>query len=223
MKKGAIILCGGKSSRMGRDKATLPFGPELMLQRVVRLVSEVVDPASIVVVAAPGQILPDLPENVVVTRDEQPERGPLEGLAAGLRAIPESTDAVYATSCDVPLLVPGFVLRMFQLLGDFDIAVPRDGQFHHPLGAVYRPGVLASVQRLLDVDRLRPRFLFDEVRTIEVPVEDLRTVDPMLSTLMNLNHPDDYQAALKTAGFAKQHDPGQRTQAPDGESPGDRI
>ena len=44
MRRGAIILCGGKSSRMGRDKATLPFGPELMLQRVVRLIGEVVEP-----------------------------------------------------------------------------------------------------------------------------------------------------------------------------------
>ena len=43
MNKGAIVLCGGKSSRMGRDKATLPFGPELMLQRVVRLISQVVE------------------------------------------------------------------------------------------------------------------------------------------------------------------------------------
>ena len=202
MKKGAVILCGGKSSRMGREKATLPFGPELMLQRVVRLVSEVVDSAAIVVVAAPGQILPDLPSRVIITRDEQPDRGPLEGLAAGLRAIPESIDAVYVTSCDVPLLVPGFLARMFELLGDFDVAVPRDGQFHHPLAAVYRPRVLATVQRLLDHDQLRPRFLFDEVRTAEIPVQDLQIVDPTLSTLINLNHPGDYLAALVVAGFA---------------------
>jgi molybdenum cofactor guanylyltransferase len=69
MIKGAIILCGGKSSRMGRDKATLPFGPEQMLARVVRLVSEVVEPAKIVVVAAPEQELPVLPAAVAVARD----------------------------------------------------------------------------------------------------------------------------------------------------------
>ena len=59
MEKGAIILCGGKSSRMGRDKATLPFGSEVMLQRVIRLVSQVVNVHRIVVVAAPGQALPE--------------------------------------------------------------------------------------------------------------------------------------------------------------------
>ena len=65
MRKGAIILCGGKSSRMGRDKATLPFGPELMLQRVVRLIGEVVSLENVVVVAAPNQLLPELPAQCV--------------------------------------------------------------------------------------------------------------------------------------------------------------
>lgn len=201
MNKGAIVLCGGKSSRMGRDKATLPFGPELMLQRVVRLISQVVDPMSIVVVAAIDQQLPELPKGVIVTRDERPGRGPLEGIAAGLRATPGSVDAVYATSCDVPLLVPAFVSQMFDRLDENEIAVPFDGQYHHPLASVYRPRILSVIEALLESDRLRPRFLFDQVPTAEVSVEDLRTVDSTLSTLMNLNHPEDYQSALRLAGY----------------------
>src|ERR1051325_4647216 len=120
---------------MGLDKATLPFGPELMLQRVVRLVGEVVD--SIVVVAAPAQQLPALPQGVQVVRDRREARGPLEGLFAGLSGLPPGIDAAYATSCDVPLLAPAFVRRMFQLLGDNAVAVPVSGGFHHPLAAVY--------------------------------------------------------------------------------------
>jgi molybdopterin-guanine dinucleotide biosynthesis protein A len=201
MHKGAIVLCGGKSSRMGRDKATLPFGPELMLQRVVRLISQVVDPMAVVVVAAIEQQLPHLPANVIITRDELPGRGPLEGIAAGLRAMPGYVEAVYATSCDVPLLVPEFVLQMFERLDQNEIAVPFDGQYHHPLAAVYRPRVLSLIHSLLEADRLRPRFLFDQVATAEIPVETLRAVDPKLSTLMNLNHPEDYHDALKMAGL----------------------
>ena len=188
---------------MGRDKATLPFGPELMLQRVVRLLGEVVDLQKIVVVAAPGQALPDLPAGVTVAHDSRQERGPLEGLAAGFRSLSGQADCAYATSCDVPLLVPRFVEQMFELLGDHDIAVPRDGQHHHPLAAVYRLTILAHVQKLLDADRLRPRFLFDELNTREVPVDELRPVDPQLSTLENLNYPQDYLTALATAGFAE--------------------
>ena len=201
MERGAIILCGGKSTRMGRDKATLPFGPECMLQRVVRLLAEVVPASNMVIVAALQQELPELPAAIAVVRDARPERGPLEGLAAGLRGLTERIDAAYATSCDVPLLKTDFVRRMFESLGDFRIAVPRDGEHHHPLSAVYRRSVLPAVEQLLDADRLRPRFLFDAVPTREVDVEELRAVDPALETLMNLNTPEDYQAALVSAGI----------------------
>lgn len=201
MRHGAIVLCGGKSSRMGRDKASLPFGPEMMLQRVVRLLGEAVDVSRMVVVSAEGQTLPSLPVGILFAQDARPERGPLEGLAAGLNAVRDRADAVYVTSCDVPLLVPDFVSRMFDLLEGNDIVVPRDGEHHHPLSAVYRTGVLPLVQRLLSQDRLRPRFLFDEAITREVAVDELRDVDPELRTLMNLNRPEDYQQALVRAGF----------------------
>jgi molybdopterin-guanine dinucleotide biosynthesis protein A len=201
MQNGAIILCGGKSSRMGRDKATLPFGPELMLQRVVRLVGEIVDHDRIVVVAAATQQLPELPSGVHVVRDEREYRGPLEGLAMGLRTLGDQVDAAYAAACDVPLLVPAFMTQMFKLLGEHDIAVPFDGEYHHPLATVYRPRLVPQIETLLAADRLRPKFLIDEVDTREIPVNDLRDVDPQLATLQNLNHPDDYHAALRAAGF----------------------
>ena len=97
MARGGIVLCGGRSTRMGLDKATLPFGPERMLQRVVRLLGEAVD--VIVVVAAPGQELPPLPGSVRLARDQRESRGPLEGLFAGLGALPPGIEAAYATSC----------------------------------------------------------------------------------------------------------------------------
>lgn len=228
MRTGAIILCGGRSTRMGRDKASLPFGPESMLARIVRLLSEVVERRRIVLVAAAHQILPDIPSDVVVARDARPERGPLEGLAAGLACVSADIDAVYVTSCDVPLLAPPFVRRMFSLLetpqksdatvddrfvgsaqspvvpttaAEYDIVVPREGDRRHPLAAVYRPAVLTQVRQLLAADQLRPRSLFDLVRTREVPVEELRSVDPRLDTLKNLNTPEDYRAALMAAGL----------------------
>jgi len=198
---GAIILCGGRSTRMGKDKATLPFGPEFMLERVVRLVSSVVNPSSVVVVAAEDQPLPELPESVIVARDEQPDRGPLEGLAAGLRALPPEAGAAYATSCDVPLIEPEFIHSMFARLAGHEIAVPVDGKFYHPLAAVYRRSVLPAVESLLAAERLRPRFLFDETDTAAVPVDDLRESDPELLTLMNLNYEEEYHTALEKAGF----------------------
>jgi len=193
------VLCGGKSTRMGVPKATLPFGPETMLQRVVRLLGTVVSP--IVVVAAREQVLPELPDDIVVTHDERDQRGPLEGLRAGLKALPSSVEFAYITSCDVPLLVPEFVDRMVELLGDHDIAVMEIDGFPHPLSAVYRRDTLPHVESLLENDKLRPVFLFDAVRTRRVRPEEMISVDPELRTLRNLNTPEDYLAALKEAGY----------------------
>ena len=199
MTAGGIVLCGGKSTRMGVPKATLPFGPETMLQRVVRLLGTVVSP--IVVVAARDQSLPQLPDEVRIARDEREQRGPLEGLRAGLKALANSVDVAYITSCDVPLLVPGFVERMVCLLGDHDIAVMEIDGFPHPLSAVYRRDTLPHVESLLAQDRLRPVFLFEAVRTRRVRPEEMISVDPHLRTLRNLNTREDYLAALSEAGL----------------------
>ncbi|MFV2068993.1 MAG: molybdenum cofactor guanylyltransferase [Pirellulales bacterium] len=199
MRRGAIVLCGGKSQRMGSSKAMLPFGPETMLERVIRLLGESVE--SVVAVAAPGQQLPPLPKQVTVVRDRREGRGPLEGLAVGLAASRQTADCVYATGCDVPLLQAAFVQRLFQLAQRHEIVVPIDGSYHHPLSAVYRTRVLPHVERLLAADRLRPIYLFDEVDTLEVPVEELRDVDPQLETLENVNRPEQYRTALQKAGL----------------------
>ena len=199
MTAGGIVLCGGKSTRMGVAKATLPFGPETMLQRVVRLLGAIVSP--IVAVAAQEQVLPALPAEVIVTRDEREAKGPLEGLRAGLKALPPSVEAAYVTSCDVPLLVPGFVERMLALLEEHDIAVMEIDGFPHPLSAVYRRATLPHVEALLSQDRLRPVFLFDAVRTRRVQAAEMIAVDPQLLTLRNLNTREDYREALAIAGL----------------------
>ena len=197
MNSAAIVLCGGKSTRMGTSKALLPFGPETMLQRVLRLLTDVVSP--IVVVAAVDQPLPTLPPEVIVTRDEQEGRGPLEGLRAGLKALPPHVDAAYVTSCDVPLLEPAFVREMLAFANGFDIAVMEIDGFPHPLSAVYRRSVLSDVEDLLAADRLRPVFLFDRVKTRRVRPDEI-TADPQLRTLRNLNTREEYEQALADAG-----------------------
>jgi molybdopterin-guanine dinucleotide biosynthesis protein A len=185
---------------MGRPKATLPFGPELMLQRVARLLGEAVEP--IVVVAAAGQELPELPEGIHRVRDRHPDRGPLEGLAAGLGAIVGRAEAAFVTACDVPLLKPAFIGRLIGLFEGYEAAVPHVGGFDEPLSAVYGIEVLSHVEALLAQDRLRPAFLFDRIRTRRIAAEELTPVDPDLESLDNVNTPQQYLAALAKAGFS---------------------
>jgi molybdenum cofactor guanylyltransferase len=200
MRTGGIILCGGRSSRMGRPKAWLPFGDELMLPRIVRIVRGVVDP--VVVVAAPGQDVPAVPPGVEIIRDEIEGKGPLGGLAAGLAAIEGAVDAAYLSSCDVPFLKGEFVERVLSFLSPVsglltpEVAVPRINDYFHPLAAAYRVPVLPQVHELLAADRLRPVFLFDAVPTRIVDPHELADVDPGFRSLQNLNTPDEYAAAL---------------------------
>jgi molybdopterin-guanine dinucleotide biosynthesis protein A len=181
---------------MGQPKAWLPFGSETLLQRVVRLLGTAVSP--IFVVAAPRQDVPPLPDDVTVVRDAEEYRGPLQGLLAGLDALEGRADAVYLSSCDVPFLKPAFVCRLIHLLGDSAICVPRVGEYHHPLAAVYRLEVRDTVARLLGENRFRPVF---PTRIVEA--SELADVDPDFQTLRNLNTPEEYEAALQSLASTK--------------------
>jgi molybdenum cofactor guanylyltransferase len=186
---------------MGRPKAWLPFGGELLLPRVVRLLSEVVSP--IVVVAAAGQAVPPVPAGVEIARDAEPGRGPLAGLCAGLAAVRGRAHAVYLSSCDVPFLRPAFVRRLVDKLGEHAICVPETDGTRHPLAAVYRIEVAAVAERLLAAGRAGPVRLFDEVRTRVVTAEELADVDAALESLRDLNTPAEYEAALKSVDLAQ--------------------
>jgi molybdopterin-guanine dinucleotide biosynthesis protein A len=200
--RGAIVLAGGKSTRMGRDKASLPFGDGTMLSRVVRVLADVV--TEIVLVARRGQALPEvglLPERVslVSAYDEVESKGPLAGLAAGLASL--SAPIAYASSCDVPFLSPAFVeflLGVLEAREDVAVAIPRAEGHLHPLAAAYRrDAVLPVVRELLAVDRLRPVFLLERLPHVIVNEADLRRVDPGLDALANLNDPDAYREAVE--------------------------
>ena len=195
MKVGGIVLCGGQSQRMGRPKAWLPFAGELMLPRAVRLLGEVVQP--IVVVAAPEQELPALPAEVIVARDAEEGRGPLQGIAAGLQALTGQVDAAYVSSCDAPLLKPAFVRRMIDLLDAHAICVPHLDGRPHPLAAVYRIDLLPTVQELLASDQRRVSGLLERASTRRGEARDLVDVDAPLQSLRNLNTVADFEAALR--------------------------
>ena len=208
---GGIVLCGGRSSRMGSPKAWLDFGGEPLLVRVVRIVRRVCAP--VVVVAAPGQDVPPLPPDVAIARDPLEGRGPLQGIATGLRTLldspggSEGVDAAFVSSTDAPFLEPALIARLAALRGsDHDIAVPRTEGHYHPLTAIYACTCLPHIEALLAADRLRPFFLFERVRTVLCDAAalladpDLATADPALRSLENINTPDDYARALQSLG-----------------------
>ena len=200
MNRGAIILCGGHSSRMGRDKALLPFGPdEVLLARVVRIVGDFVSHERVVCVAAIGQELPVFAPGVRVIRDEEPDCGPLAALATGLAALGSDVDAVHACGCDAPLFKSEFGERLFELLSGHQAAVPRDDERLYPLPAIYRSDVLPQARTLLSRGERSLKSLLAACDVRFVRPEELRDADPELDSLSNCNTPEDYQRALARA------------------------
>ena len=198
---GGVVLCGGRSSRMGRSKAWLPFGDELLLQRVVRIVSAVTDP--VVVVAAPDQELPPLPREITIVRDPIEGRGPLQGIAVGLAALADRARYAYVSSTDAPFLHAAFIHRLRDLAEGHEAAVVKAQGRHHPLGAICATELHLRAAKLLADDRRRLFVLFEEADTRFVSADDLladeavATTDPDLDALRNLNTPDDYADALR--------------------------
>ena len=200
---GAIILCGGQSTRMGRDKALLPFGPdETLLQRVVRIVAEVVDEARMICVAGTEQELPELPPQVRVVRDRLPCQGPLEGLAVGLSALAGEAEVAFVTACDVPFLNASLVRELLAMLDEhYDAVVPQEPERLHPLTAVYRTALWPEIERLQSAQHDRLLDLVAAVRTRLVTAADFSSAADMHEALRNCNRPEDYEAALRRAGF----------------------
>lgn len=204
---GAIVLCGGKSSRMGRSKALLPFGGETMISRVVRRIAEAASP--IVVVLAPNQAEPDLPIQVRFVRDEVEGRGPLQGLAAGLRAMSGVTESCFVSSTDAPFLHPSLVsaLEEMRRASNVDAVLPHAFGHYHPLSSVMCTHVLSVVQSLVESNQMRPFFIFERVRTRFVTEAeltahpDVAANDPQLRSLQNVNTPEEYERALADAGL----------------------
>ena len=203
MPLGGIVLSGGLSSaRFAQGTGALRLRDDAP-GGVVRQLAVVAEP--ILVVAGRDQPLPELPPAVEILRHRQPGIGPLEGLRTGLAALQGRCQTVYLTGCDSPLLVPAFVRRLQELLGEQDIAVPQINGVLEPLAAIYRVRLLALVEQILASGRAGPSELTRRASTRIVTADELRQVDPDLDTLMDIDQPQDYQAALSAgAGLAGQ-------------------
>ncbi len=188
MNVSAIVLCGGRSQRMGRDKASLPFGDATLLERVVAAVAGVADEVVVVGRASPtlsfARVMPDATEGL----------GPLGGLLTGLDAA--TRPHVLLVSCDLPLLVPGVLARLLELAGDADACVPRIAGRAMPTCAVYATRVAGIVRSRLQTDDRSLRGLLDTLRVRWVDADELRDVDPDLHSFLDCDTPDEYAAAL---------------------------
>jgi molybdenum cofactor guanylyltransferase len=187
----AVVLAGGKSSRMGRPKSLLLFDGEPLIVHIVRALKRMF--AETVIVAAPEQELPDVP--AIMVRDDVAYQGPVGGIYYGLKAA--SGNFCFVTSCDVPFLNISLISHLTSHILNHDVVVPHWEDRFQPLHAAYRTSVLPLLKEQLDRGELRPVYLFDKVRTCRIGEDEIRRFDPEGLSFLNMNTPDDYERALR--------------------------
>jgi molybdopterin-guanine dinucleotide biosynthesis protein A len=188
---GAILLCGGRSSRMGRAKAWLPWRGRPLAAEVASVLAQVVD--EIVVVTSEALDPPPLPRARVV-RDERPDQGPLAGVAAGLAQL--EADIAFAIGTDVPFLTPAFARHVLAAATADRAAAPVVDGFVQPLGAAYPKRGAALAVELLARGRRRPLDLLDALDYRPLAADDL----PDLVSLRGIDTPAEYLAAVAGDG-----------------------
>ncbi len=179
-----IVLCGGRSSRMGRPKALLPWRGRPMVAHVVDTLRAAVD--EIVVVSSNDLDLPPLDATVV--RDREPALGPLAGIREGLAAI--DSELAFVTGTDAPFLAPAFVRALLAFGG---AAAPERDGYVQTISAVYPRTALPLAEALLAAGRMRPLFLLEEVGYTRVDAATL----PDSASLRGFNTPAEYLAAVR--------------------------
>jgi molybdopterin-guanine dinucleotide biosynthesis protein A len=178
----AVILAGGASRRMGRDKATTLYEGKPLVEHVVAAVRTRCNP--VIVVAAPGQPLPELDADIV--RDELPGVGPLLATGRGLRAAAEAgRDRAFVCGVDMPLLTADLIdtLAGPAVVLDADIVLPWDGRTHY-LAGIYRTSLHTRVAELIDAGK---RSMRDLVRASDTH----QVVMPKQVALTNVNTVDE--------------------------------
>lgn len=187
-----IILAGGRSSRMGRDKSLLPWNNSDLLHSVINKVGQVCD--DIVLVSNQPRNLAR--EDVRVVKDIIPDMGPLGGIHAGLTSARDPL--AFVTACDMPYVVPQAIrFLLHEAVGDWDVVIPTCGEMFEPMCCVYSKTCLPAIETLLKQGRRRIIEFFPLVRIKYIDVENFRQFDAKLAMFTNINTAEEYERALQ--------------------------
>ncbi|UCF07594.1 MAG: molybdenum cofactor guanylyltransferase [Thermoplasmata archaeon] len=189
--RSAVVLCGGKSSRMGVDKAMLVLNGKPLFCHVLESIAQVVEEI-VLSVSFIGQVkesfITDRKAKMVL--DEEPGSGPMGGLLSGLKAV--RNDYVAVAPVDAPLIKPELYNLLFERAKGHDGAVPRIGPYWEPLVAVYRKRTMISaIESAVARKRLDIRGTYAKLDIVEVERGNIEVFDPQLLSFTNINTKED--------------------------------
>jgi len=200
----SIILGGGLSSRLGKDKILLDIDGQNLLARTIQRLSSV--STDIIIVIAQDQEKPDVStfENVRIVTDTEAGKGPLVGIYSGLKA---STDAYnVAVACDMPFINTALIKYMYGITTGFDAVIPLIEGEVEPLYAVYSRNCIRHIEDMMKENNLKVRGLLDRVKVRYVEQNEIDLFDPDHLSWFNINTPNDLHRAEKIIRMEKAND-----------------
>jgi len=192
-KISCIVLAGGKSHRLGRDKAFLEIGGTPLIERVTERLKQVGDEVLLVT----NNLEPFAYLQLPVIKDVHPGQGVLGGLYTGLRAARHQYSLVVA--CDMPFLDPKLLRYMVILAPGHDVVIPCVRGMYEPLHAIYSQDCVGPIERVLAQGKRRIVDFFPAVRVRYVSEEEVSILDPQLLSFFNINTPEDLSRARQLA------------------------
>ena len=205
--RAGVVLAGGRSSRMGRPKSGLEWHGATLLFRTAAVVARAVT-GPVVVVRAPGQELPALPDGVQTVDDPVEGLGPMQGVAAGLGHFRDRAAGAFVCSTDLPFLHPAYVRGVLRGLDDpaVDLVLPTVRGFRQPLAAAYRTTLTTVIEAQIEAGNLRVGSLVEHCTAVQPDDSALladpavAATDPALDSVRNVNTPEEYERARSRPG-----------------------
>ncbi len=162
-KYGAILLAGGLSTRMGKDKASLEIEGHTLLERLLFILQPIVEET--VVVRAPGQSIPKINKEletwIKVGWDSVSGRGPLQGIVDALPLLDPEIQNIFLLTCDLPYLTSDWLQTLRDVMTEeYDIVCTEENNITNPLLGIYRRKVLEPAGKILSNGKRRPILLW---------------------------------------------------------------
>lgn len=185
MQATGIILSGGKSARMGKNKAFLQVGGIPIIQRIYSLFEELFE--EVLIITNERDLFANL--NAKTYNDLIPDCGALGGLYTGLfySLFPYS----FCVACDMPFLRPSLIEFLLSKTEDYDAVVPRTHDGLQPLHAVYSKSCLTPIKELIDHGGLKIIDFYEKARVRVIDEIEFQSIDPNLDSFLNVNTPEE--------------------------------
>lgn len=194
-----VILAGGKSRRMGVEKALIELGGSTIIERVIDTIGRIV--SEVIIVANDPELFDYLQARHIrnipigIVKDIFQGVGALGGLHSGLYHAVE--DSVFVCACDMPFINSDLVKFIIKVLDKNDAAVPVVHNFFEPLLAAYSKRCLDSIEREIKKGERQILSFYDDVKMRKINEWELRVVDKNLRSFININSPKDLIEAEK--------------------------